>query len=161
MQIENGDSYIKTINARGGEQVQIPVTRKFPITYTLIPYNHGQTKEFSWSPDSKKIAYRSDKGGQDNIWTVNADGSNDAQFTQNSDAKSSVFCPLWSNDGKRIAYGSRKWTREADNKFLFAFFVEDPDTENSRAVFQISGYTKLIGWSPDEKELDPGFGTGR
>lgn len=160
IQMENEDCYITTINAHGGEQVKIPVNRKFPLNYTTMPYNHTQTKEFSWSPDGKKIAYHSDKGGQYNIWTVNADGSDDAQFSQNTDLGSSVFCPIWSNDGRQMAYAARSESRGADNKFRYTFFIENTNTKNSRVVFQTSDYTKLIGWSSDEEGLILASGPG-
>jgi imidazolonepropionase-like amidohydrolase/Tol biopolymer transport system component len=43
---------------------------------------HAWEVQPRYSPDGKKISYTSDKGGGDNIWTMNSDGSNAKQVTQ-------------------------------------------------------------------------------
>jgi len=53
----------------------------------------------TWSPNGKRIAY---VRGQD-IWTMNADGSNKVRVTT---ASSNERGPTWSPDGKRIAFWS-------------------------------------------------------
>jgi len=54
-----------------------------------------------FSPDGRKIAFTSDRGGGDNIWVMNADGSDKRQLTQEKFRLTNE--PVWSRDGKYIA----------------------------------------------------------
>ena len=54
-----------------------------------------------WSPDGSKIAFTSDRGGGDNIWIMNADGS-DKQPVTKEDFRL-LNNPTWSPDGHDIA----------------------------------------------------------
>lgn len=54
-----------------------------------------------FSPDGTRIAFTSDRGGGDNIWTMNADGSNKQQVTKEEFRL--LNQPSWSPDGKYIA----------------------------------------------------------
>ncbi len=54
-----------------------------------------------FSPDGKKITYMSDAGGGDNVWTMNADGSN-AKAVTNEDFRL-LNNPVWHPNGEYIA----------------------------------------------------------
>ncbi len=54
-----------------------------------------------FSPDGTEIAFTSDAGGGDNIWIMNADGSNARQITKESFRL--LNNPYWSPDGQYIA----------------------------------------------------------
>lgn len=54
-----------------------------------------------FSPDGTRIAFTSDRGGGDNIWTMNSDGSNKQQVTKEEFRL--LNQPSWSPDGKYIA----------------------------------------------------------
>jgi imidazolonepropionase-like amidohydrolase/Tol biopolymer transport system component len=53
-----------------------------------------------FSPDGKRIAFTSDRGGGDNIWIMNRDGSDKRQLTNESFRLMNQ--PSWSPDGKYI-----------------------------------------------------------
>jgi WD40-like Beta Propeller Repeat len=67
-----------------------------PLTST------GDNQDPAWSPDGLKIAFVSDRTGSYQVWTMNADGSNEVQLTSES---GDTEAPAWSPDGARIAYG--------------------------------------------------------
>jgi imidazolonepropionase-like amidohydrolase/Tol biopolymer transport system component len=54
-----------------------------------------------FSPDGRLIAFTSDRGGGDNIWVMNADGSGARQITHESFRL--LNAPTWSRDGQYIA----------------------------------------------------------
>ncbi len=54
-----------------------------------------------FSPDGSRIAFTSDRGGGDNIWIMNADGSDMRQLTDESFRL--LNQPTWSPDGQYIA----------------------------------------------------------
>ncbi len=59
----------------------------------------------AWSPDGSRIAYTSNRDGDDDIFIMNADGSNPVNLTRNEGSDSS---PTWSPDGAYIAFTSNR-----------------------------------------------------
>jgi Tol biopolymer transport system component/DNA-binding winged helix-turn-helix (wHTH) protein len=64
-----------------------------------------------FSPDGQKIAFTSDRSGNDEIWVCQSDGSNAIQLT--SFGASYSGSPRWSPDSQQIAFDSRS-TGQAD-----------------------------------------------
>jgi len=77
--------------------------------YTM-PFSGGEAKKISsglafnsqprFSPDGKKIAFISDRGGSENVLTADADGSNAKQLSQ--EEQSEFASPVWTPDGNYI-----------------------------------------------------------
>lgn len=53
-----------------------------------------------WSPDGRLIAFVTDRRGQNNLWIMNADGSNPRAVFTNRDVR--VYEPAWTPDGQYI-----------------------------------------------------------
>lgn len=81
-----GDLY--TLPLAGGEAV--------PLTHSM-----AWEMQARWSPDGRRIAYISDAGGGDNVWVMNADGTDAKAVT--SETFRLLYTPTWSPDGRYIA----------------------------------------------------------
>ena len=57
-----------------------------------------------YSPDGKKVAFESKRGGNLEIWVCESDGQGCAQLTAMGSSASGV--PTWSPDGKQVAFYS-------------------------------------------------------
>src|SRR5205085_4906791 len=81
------------------------------------PVEHGPTRNLTnssgahdkwprWSPDGSRIAFISDKSGEEEVWIVAQDGSKPAeQITTGGHAMR--YAPEWSADGSRIAFSDK------------------------------------------------------
>ena len=106
----------------------------------------------SWSPDGKRIAFRSDRDGHFNmpgglpnyeIYVMDADGGNPKNLT--NDPNDDSF-PSWSPDGKRIVFSSdRDGNRE--------IYVMDADGNNQQRLTENDFYDSFPSWSPDGKRI--------
>ncbi len=142
-----------TVPPIGGREIQLTSGGLPSVEFSPLPYNRVQVSPFSWSPDSSRIAYISNRSGQRNVWTVGVDGSNDRQLSGNTDSNVFVYSPLWSSDGKRIAFSSRTDKASADKKIVFKLWITDLDKQESRAVFETDSFVRLLGWSHGDKDL--------
>jgi dipeptidyl aminopeptidase/acylaminoacyl peptidase len=78
----------------------VPVAGGTPRRIT----NEGTTNERPrWSPDSKHIAFISNRGGSSQVWLMDPDGANPRQVTNLSTEASGV---LFSPDGKALVFNS-------------------------------------------------------
>ncbi|HJQ26079.1 MAG TPA: protein kinase [Blastocatellia bacterium] len=143
---------IWTINALGGEARQLTNGGVLIVQYSVLPYNRTQTRDFGWSPDGNSIVYGSKKSGAPNLWLVSADGVNETRLTDNEEAGTLLYSPLWSADGKRIAYWSSS-NKAGAGKPLNRLWVTDVETKVARAVFQAETFLRLLGWAEDGKGL--------
>jgi Tol biopolymer transport system component/predicted Ser/Thr protein kinase len=64
-----------------------------------------EERSAQYSPDSSRIAFRSDRSGNDEIWVCDASGANPLQLTSFGGPLTGT--PRWSPDGKNLAFDSR------------------------------------------------------
>lgn len=145
------NKYRIEVSSFNGGQKQLIANDVNAVSYTLLPYNRIQKNDFSWSPDSKKIAYLSNKNGYDNIWLVNADGSNDFQLTNNQNKEINLNCPLWSADGNRIFYTSNE-SPEGDKNGITIWQIEI-ESKTSKHLTQSDNFLRLLGWGQNGNEI--------
>jgi Tol biopolymer transport system component len=118
-------------NVRGA----VPVTRQT-----------GQVLTPAASPDGNEIAFLSDSGGHGNLWVKSIRSGDVRQITFEDDPAVTVGLPVWSADGKSIAFVSSK----GHTGFDFGVWLVNPDGTNERNVAK-----QGLGpaWSADGKWL--------
>jgi len=98
-----------------------------------------------WSPDGKRLAFSSNRGGKSDLWTINADGSGMRQITR---APVKVWNPYWSPDGGRVCMNYPKG--------VLLFDIREPfptDAGKPIVVTDDGGLFAAWSWSPDGKWL--------
>ena len=99
---------------------------------------------FSWEYlSTNKIAYWSDRERDDEIYVMNADGSNQRNITENSN---SDYCPSWSPDGSMIAFHS---SRDGN----VDIYIMNTDGSNQTNISKNSDYDGHPSWSPDGTKI--------
>ena len=77
-----------------------------------------------FSPDGKRIAFTSVLGGSNQIYVMDADGTN---VTQLSDDEFHNFSPAWSPDGRSLAFASYRGATSLVRE-------PDPDSAQTRTI---------------------------
>ncbi|MBI3151738.1 MAG: PD40 domain-containing protein [Chloroflexi bacterium] len=110
----------------------------------------------AWSPDGKQIAfgsYNNDSGG---LYFMDADGSNPTKLIDNKELSINSYTisaghPVWSPDGKKIAfgggYGSIDCCFGANN--IYVMNIDGSNLINARGV----SWEVFITWSSDSQRI--------
>lgn len=115
--------------------------------YTMIPdgsevnqiTDNSASERFpDISPDGTEIVYSQDQ----NIWVVNADGTNPVQLTTSGQD----FSPVWSPDGSQIMYTSNS---DGDGEIM----VMDADGSAQTKITDNSDVDFGSSWSPDGTQI--------
>jgi Tol biopolymer transport system component len=125
------DSEIWVMNIDGSGKRQ--------LTFNATPDGGVAT----WSPDGSRIAFRSFRDFNPEIYIMNADGTNQHNVTNHP---AEEVLPDWSPDGKKIAFVS-------DRGGDFAIYTMAPDGSNVQKLTADSMYAGNPRWSPDGKRI--------
>ena len=98
----------------------------------------------AWSPDGSQIVFRSHRDGDEEIYVMNADGSNQTNLSKNPGGGD--WSPVWSPDGTRIAFFSEREGKSG-------IWVMDTHGGNVIPVGTASGVNDYPTWSPDSKRI--------
>jgi Tol biopolymer transport system component len=100
----------------------------------------------SVAPDGSKIAFCSLRDDQySQIYVANADGTGEKRITKITSGDSCG--PVWSHDGKRIAFYSFALTHPSRNP---AIWIMDPDGSNMKKIVE---HGMSASWSPDDRQM--------
>lgn len=147
MRFEGSKPQTWIVNADGGQEKKLTDGEIPAIGYSVSPYNRIQTTNFSWSPDGKTIAYLLNREGISNIRQVSTDGSADVQITNNNDEKLLLNCPIWSDDGSRIAFYFKSTKLNEEGKQINGLQITDINSTETHTIFETSSTLRLIGWN--------------
>jgi Tol biopolymer transport system component len=108
-----------------GEQPEENVRRAEQMTRQT-----GQVLTPAAAPDGKQLVYLSDSGGHANLWVLSTDTRDVRQVTFERDPSVAVGAPVWSPDGRSIAFVSSK----GRTGFDFGVWLVNPDGSQLRNV---------------------------
>jgi tol-pal system beta propeller repeat protein TolB len=143
------------------EPLLLVSANRFGSTFELLTLDvHGENAELAlpircaaenpcWSPDCSKIAYRSHKSGQFQLYLYDFDRGEEINLTKTASAE---FEPTWSPDGKKMVFTSKR-TGNHD------LFLMDADGSNPVNLTNNPGFDSDPTWSPDGKKI--AFGSSR
>ena len=124
------------MNADGSNQVR-------------LTNNNFRDSDPSWSPDSTKITFGTNRDGNFEIYSMNSNGSNQINLTNNS---SSDFDPVWSPDGNRIAFLS---FRESVMNIPQEIFQMNTDGSNPTRITTSSLAENELAWQSTQGAPTP------
>jgi TolB protein len=134
----NHDVYVANIQGTSIDTMQ-PVNLN-NITAGFTSWDNG----WAYSPDSKQIAFTSDRDGNWEIYTMDTSGGNIVRLTENP---AQDGWPWWTADGKHILFTS-------DRDGSWQIYIMNPDGSNVQELTHIPDRTNLYpAVSPDGKKV--------
>ena len=153
MRPDGSKSEIWVVKETGGREKKLTSGEIPLVGYSVSPYNRVQSKDYSWSADSRSIAYISERNGFSNVWVVDTRGSGDTQVTNNKDKNLRLYCPVWSSSGSKIAYFSKTKKPNSNGKTIRRFWTIDTESKSEMKITEMDSAFRLIGWSENDRGL--------
>src|SRR3954452_17504020 len=104
----------------------------------------------AWSPDGRRIAFKSRRNGNNELYVMNADGTDETRLTNSF--RVSEGQPFWSPDGTRLLY-----RKTPDNPITQAADIwqidVDPANPSPRPVLERPGDERYPSYSPDGTKI--------
>jgi Tol biopolymer transport system component len=126
-------------------------------SHELLPDATYDAFHPDWSPDGAQIAFDAETGGGNEIWVVNADGTNAAVIVPRS-TDCSISCgevalPAWSPDGSKIAFV--RFQLGGSGVEAAVIEVQDVASGDRRVLFMAPSMTALNypRWSSDGRSI--------
>jgi Tol biopolymer transport system component len=124
----------------------LPIGTEYRIRITSTSngtYTDTSDAPFTLTAQNGKIAFSSERDGNTEIYTMNADGTRQVRLTNNP---ASDHIPAWSPDGSKIAFIS---TRDAN----YEIYTMDADGTNQTRLTTNAESDAWPAWSPDGAKI--------
>jgi len=153
---EENDREVRSLNSEADDYDLAPNSRRLALSthgeIFTVPVEEGDIKQITdsssrdrlvnYSPDSKSLAFISDRSGREELYIVAVDGTGEVQKLTDIDALK--FGYNWSPDSKEIAFSS------SDDKLRKVNVASKQVTELDSSRY---GNISTPEWSPDGKWL--------
>ncbi|PYV60856.1 MAG: hypothetical protein DMG96_01120 [Acidobacteria bacterium] len=108
-----------------------------------ITHQTGALETPSVGPGDHELVYLSDSGGHGNLWVLNLETEQSRQVTFEHDPQVTIGVPVWSPDGKHIAYVKRGL-----NAWNVDLWMTNPDGSEAHKISDGGGWAC---WSSDSQ----------
>jgi len=126
-------------NKKTSQIYRIPLDGGPPFVLTT----EGNNDRPRWAPDSKKIAYISDRGGSSQIWMMNSDGTSAKSVTKiATEAAGLTFFP----DGKKLLFVSEVYPECTDEACNEKKLSDDKASKTKARVYTSLLYRHWTTW---------------
>ncbi|WP_445664886.1 DPP IV N-terminal domain-containing protein [Fodinibius sp. AD559] len=131
-------SHVYVINADGSDDKALSTGTEGVSNGNTVP---------SWSPDGSKLAFLSDRDGNLEVYTMNADGTNQVNISRN-DSIDYMSTFSWSPDGSKILFSS---DRGSGNDF--EVYIANTDGTGIIQLTDNTFFDSIASWSPDGSKI--------
>ena len=152
--VSDRDGHVHPIHGRSTSEIYVmDADGGNPQNLTNDPHHDWSP---SWSPDSKRIVFGSDRDRDNNphnteIYVMKADGTNQRRLTNNL---TEDMYPAWSPDGGRIAFSARREGHVVHNlDITYEIYVMDADGENEQRLTENRHNDMYPAWSPNGERI--------
>jgi Tol biopolymer transport system component len=104
----------------------------------------------AWSPDGRRIAFKSRRNGNNELYVMNPDGSGQTRLTNSFNVSEGQ--PAWSPDGTRLLYRKTPDNPITQNADIWQIDV-NPAAPNPRPVLERTGDERYPSYSPDGTKI--------
>src|SRR5579859_2944199 len=112
-----------------------------------ITHQTGQVQTPTVSPDDRELAYLSDNGGHGNLWVLELANGETHQITYESEPGVVMGVPIWSPDGKLIAFATNRPSQMGRG---IGYWIIHPDGSGLHLALPEGAWAT---WSGDSKWL--------
>jgi dipeptidyl aminopeptidase/acylaminoacyl peptidase len=134
------------------QNIDMDENRK-PTAIWIVPVNGGAPRQIThqgslnerprWSPDSRRIAFVSNRSGTSQIWLMDADGGNAGQVTNlATEADGVLFAP----DGRRLVFTSKVYPECHDEPCNARRLEQDKNDSVQARVYDALLYRHWTEW---------------
>jgi len=131
-----------TTNANGRQKIYTIDLASGRVS-TLTREGDWNDEQPRWSPDGRRIAFKSSRGGSYNLYLMDADGANVRRLT---DHPGNDYDPSWLPDGASFVFTSDR-DRGYGRFDLYRYWLADGSVE--RLTHSFDGYAFMPSVSPD------------
>lgn len=125
-------------------EVAVPMGARTQVTFHRDPVSDGRYRP--GRPDQWVYAFN--EGGAENFQLFLLDRKA-GRPRRVSDGKHRYITPIWSRNGKRLAYAAN--VRNGRDMDLYVFDPSTPASE--RRLAEVQGHWEVLEWSPDDRRL--------
>ena len=146
-------TFVRTVTDKESKEPRssiwmVPAAGGTPVQFTRSDKSDSSPR---WSPDSRTLAFVSDRGGDRQIWLIDRFGGEARQLTH---MRNGAANPTWSPDGKRVAFTSAVGPADKRELLTTAKGEADKKLDEKKAKDEARVFTRM-GWRFDPVGIRP------